>query len=1058
MCRRNAGGAVAEATSPRKSPLKKKIRRQGLSPRAFIDTIQGHQSDDDHSSVEDQIRGRTLFGGGNESEDEDFQSKDGSDRNILGINHAENAALALHATNTKSVGEERNWCSLCGRRTSMHNDESRLLHDKIASLEAQLKELLNKRDQCTNRSSSTVTTQQREEEQDKTDAAMGTGTPCETSPVGEHTNAMLGTTGTYENSTIRKHRVRAENAQISQELSNLIDNFVMNSTATADKNRFRRSRLAAIIVDSVISFPWTHRCIQERASALEKNSPALLTTATSTNQNDRLLQSLSILLNKNLPWRGNKSKASILIDCIWNADASFLDGEAKSCMVERVRCHIRRNVFTPAKILKAMDLAGFNLSLAGLETLRRVETDNQKYCRGFLPSKSSILRAARKVEQNADALCPFKMIGRLFENADEESSGDADFGEGFEFDVVKTVRTLLDAFGLTEEAKNRCIELCLTSDGAQLTHTLSHVAAGLKLNDFGLRDPLTKLLMLLHMPDSLVQSRNLCFLLRLIIAKDSKATLEGFRDLYGMFRNNYVSDCLQCQPFQISFPADMKLQWNALDEGGAAKVKEEFCYICPCRSSTLHIPQDKSKCQICIDRGYRVLNATHGNDEEEIKCYHYEFVSCPQVRSKLQEELSVLTAAVHGDDMRDEENRSSSEEQRMYVREPGAPAIDGDMLDIDFTPESASAANMFSCRITDELASRSMDMTGALHVRQHRLRRQLVIEKREKNLRQMLLQSEPKEKAMYLVLQAVPCILHLENRVGLKSIESVLRSGLTNALQGKLEWVQARAIQKRQDEFVARVTKIIQTQILGSNDAPSQWRFPLAEDGSMGSLSMDNNRTRCIINELELLIQVCFPDSNANKRRLLRCFPRYRDALKILRKNTDYTEDEVEEFQEHIDAWFCDWVAVYGREGCTNYTHLLSSSHIMRYMIEWKCLYRYSQQGWEALNALIKAYFFRRTNRGGFAGKNQKKSKLLGIARWLQRRIMWYSGHGDALFHAEAQFPIDSSATSDSDNEYDDDRDNNGEDDGDHSQRDELYSCDSDVDYDDDDWEEGLTF
>ena len=130
----------------------------------------------------------------------------------------------------------------------------------------------------------------------------------------------------------------------------------------------------------------------------------------------------------------------------------------------------------------------------------------------------------------------------------------------------------------------------------------------------------------------------------------------------------------------------------------------------------------------------------------------------------------------------------------------------------------------------------------------------------------------------------------------------------------------------------------------------------------------------------------------------------------------------------------------------------------MCYMIEWKCLSQYSQQGWEALNALIKVYFFQCTNRGGLAGKNRKKLKLPGIARWLQRRIMWYSGHGDALFHAEAQFPIDSSATFDSDNEYDDDRDNDGEDNDDHSKRKELYSCDSNVNYDDDDWEEGLTF
>ena len=77
---------------------------------------------------------------------------------------------------------------------------------------------------------------------------------------------------------------------------------------------------------------------------------------------------------------------------------------------------------------------------------------------------------------------------------------------------------------------------------------------------------------------------------------------------------------------------------------------------------------------------------------------------------------------------------------------------------------------------------------------------------------------------------------------------------------------------------------------------------------------------------------------------------------------------------------------------------MLSSSHVMRYMQDWKCLHRYSQQGWEALNALIKAYFFRRTNRGGLSKNSTQKSKLLGIARWLQRRIMWYSGNGDLVF------------------------------------------------------------
>jgi hypothetical protein len=92
----------------------------------------------------------------------------------------------------------------------------------------------------------------------------------------------------------------------------------------------------------------------------------------------------------------------------------------------------------------------------------------------------------------------------------------------------------------------------------------------------GLRDPFTKCPLLLHEPKSLVQSRNLCFPLRIVIAKDSKKTRDGFRGLYESFNSGKVAEALHCHPFKMSFPGDMKLQWGALDKGGAAKVKEMF--------------------------------------------------------------------------------------------------------------------------------------------------------------------------------------------------------------------------------------------------------------------------------------------------------------------------------------------------------------------------------------------------------------------------------------------------------------------------------------------------
>jgi hypothetical protein len=1026
-----------QVSSPTKSPLKKKIRKTApqLRQRHCLQSSSADDSsscersvssaDDDNSSKEQEMIGRRLFhrlsignhnslesgsqrdqpaqqgacdGGaiqerdindGKEDHDEDDTSFVGDDLMVY-IKDLEKQNLFLR-THLISVKEDFN--------------------NRIATLEAEVASL---------RMTDSVG-----EEVNTTTQHAGSSTPpagADIAPTCDGMAAIPTTTGMtrtpllarrtegfLETSTSRRQRVDGENAEVSRVLSDLINNFVANSDLTADKNRFKKPRLAKIMVDSILSFGWTHRQIQETALMLNMSSPTTTTTAdddgqhASQERDTMLRESLSTLLNNKLRYYRKKSKAAILVDCIWN-DA-FLDGEVQSSMIERVRQHVRSTVFTPSKILKAMDLAGFNLSLAGVEVLRHVETGDKKYCRGFLPSKSSIIRAARKVECNADQLCPFKMIGRTF-----DSNATGDFGEGIQFEVVKTLRTLLVSHGLLTQAKERSVELALTSDGAQLTHTISHIMAGVKLHDVGLCDPFTQHPMLLHSPyDCLVQSRNRCFPLRVTLEKDSKTSMYGYNPLYGMFNSNFVSDALQCLPFTMSYTGDMKAQWLLLDSGGAAKVKAQFCYICPCHSDFIHIPQDKSKCQICLTR----QQVHDDSGDVELKCYHYEFVSSPEVRDRLQEELNVVTALVQAEGGDENGQHQSSSKDQMYVRLPGQPVIQDDMLDIDFNPQTASATATFSAKVTDALARRSMDVTGPLHVRRNRLREQILRENRIRHLQGMLKHGEPKDKAMYLVMQAVVCILHLENRVGLKSTESILRSGLSNAIAGKLAWIESNAKRRRQDDYISCVTNIIQTKILGTDEAPSQWRFPLAEDGTMGTLSMDNNRTRSVMNEIELIIQVSFPDSDS-KDKLLKCFPHYRAALTILRKTTDYRDDEIEQFQEHIDAWFCDWVEVYGREGCTNYTHLLSSSHVMHYMKEWRCLYRYSQQGWEALNAQVKAYFFRRTNRGGLSRNAEKKSKLLGIGRWLQRRIMWFSGHGDALF-------VDDGDVLDENNETDDD-------------------------------------
>jgi hypothetical protein len=184
-------------------------------------------------------------------------------------------------------------------------------------------------------------------------------------------------------------------------------------------------------------------------------------------------------------------------------------------------------------------IAGFNLSLAGLELLRCVDIGEGRYMRGMIPSRATMMRTARKVEVAAEQYCLFRMIGGSVDDnvnvpgfeldnsnenhnvgtdntyvegsteCDSRCDEDETFAEGFEFDVVRITRTLSEAFGLADVAKERSIELRITSDGAQLTNTISHVAAGLKVNDMALRNPITKCPLILHEPESLVQSLNL---------------------------------------------------------------------------------------------------------------------------------------------------------------------------------------------------------------------------------------------------------------------------------------------------------------------------------------------------------------------------------------------------------------------------------------------------------------------------------------------------------------------------------------------------------------------
>ncbi len=85
-----------------------------------------------------------------------------------------------------------------------------------------------------------------------------------------------------------------------------------------------------------------------------------------------------------------------------------------------------------------------------------------------------------------------------------------------------------------------------------------------------------------------------------------------------------------------------------------------------------------------------------------------------------------------------------------------------------------------------------------------------------------------------------------------------------------------------------------------------------------------------------------------------------------------------------------------GYDGITNYVHMTGAGHLRYFLRKWRNLNRLSNQGWESYNALVTAYSHHRTMKGG--GKGEDRSKILAIAHWLSRMIMWRSGEGDRYF------------------------------------------------------------
>jgi len=677
-----------------------------------------------------------------------------------------------------------------------------------------------------------------------------------------------------------------------------------------------------------------------------------------------------------------KSLMKDIIEGFW----TWRDGVCQDVLIEKSKNYLRANVFSPLRICRAMDLFGGMLNFQSLRVLRWIEKDAMQGSNLIFPSPTMLSRFIT----NFTGFCSCFVKVNFFSN---------NFGEGFEFDHKEVISLIWKHTGKDLLAEERATNVVLTADGSKLTNNINIVLMGLKETEAYESMPLigSHLLKFSNNCDTeadgslSVQSAFLSFPIMAQLGPESCEVIDAvFKRKYQAIMKATVPSSTggniwfpDWKPFNVYCPSDQKFSWLACKAGGAAKVKKFFCQYCITTSNNIDKANDEF-CEYC--RELSDENRSFPFPDVQWECLHHEFITdamIDRMREKIQEEFPTESQQEHKDVMK-------KTKLKVFQDVGDSRAIEH-KFSIDYEPQTISELDAFHVLLTQEARLRkiySWNTWGCLRLNlKSRLLREISLEYLLSSMEHI----KTKEDALYFIRQAIPCILHLENRTLLKLFLLILRDGLSNA-QGKLhdDTMNISSMEGREKRFIEIISQIMNEEILGSLQNRAQWKMPTeanrGESLQIGTINIENYRGRKIMENFTSLVDHCIVE--VDKRQKWRyAVNNYNSAMVILRQKHKYSADDISRFQLMVDRAYLVLRSMYKRDIATNYFHMLSSRHIAWFMENVGPLNDYSNQGFEALNRLMKRYLNTRTNKGG--GRSRCKSKLRPIANLFLRRLIW---------------------------------------------------------------------
>jgi len=230
----------------------------------------------------------------------------------------------------------------------------------------------------------------------------------------------------------------------------------------------------------------------------------------------------------------------------------------------------------------------------------------------------------------------------------------------------------------------------------------------------------------------------------------------------------------------------------------------------------------------------------------------------------------------------------------------------------------------------------------------------------------------------------IPDVLHLDLRIGGKLLTLLFQ-----------ECYRRYRVKEQATTIANLVLDLINKQCLRDNsEVGANFNVVPPNAGKkVSTISLGTRRMAKIFAKVDDIVTIIFSAGEmkdadvARKQDLRSVMTKWKIILATVNKPV-ITKAEVFELQLLMDSFGELYVTLFGSEQISNYVHFVISGHICEFMLLNGSLLRFSNIGWEALNAVIKKHYHNHTQRGGYTHSSKDgRVNCLPVAQALLRYI-----------------------------------------------------------------------